>query len=82
MESLRKDYEEQKTTESMVARDADILECLIQAKEYSDQGHIKAKKFFQTAPSHLKTKTAKKWWKQIKTWDSSAWWENVVKFER
>ncbi|MBF0523019.1 MAG: HD domain-containing protein [Candidatus Omnitrophica bacterium] len=82
MERLRKDYDEQKTKESIVARDADILECLLQAKEYYDSGHTKAKKFFQKAPDYLKTKSAQKLWQMIKTWDSSSWWEHVVKFER
>src|SRR3989344_5563816 len=33
---LRREYDEQKTRESITARDADILECLLQAKEYYD----------------------------------------------
>ncbi|MBI5149953.1 MAG: HD domain-containing protein [Candidatus Omnitrophica bacterium] len=80
--ALRREYEAQRTKESLVARDADILECLLQAKEYHDHGYHKAEKFFKTAPDHLKTKTARKLWKTIRTWDSSAWWERVVKFER
>jgi len=82
LSEFRKDYEDQQSKESVVARDADILECLIQAKEYSDNGYTKAKKFFKKAPDHLKTKSARKLWSQIKTWDSGEWWENVVKFER
>ena len=82
MQKLRRDYDEQKTKESIIARDADILECLIQAKEYYHNGHTKAKKFFQTAPDHLKTTTAQKLWRKMKNWDSSAWWESVVKFDR
>lgn len=82
MTALRKEYDDQKTKAGIIARDADILECLLQAKEYYDSGHLKAKKFFKVAPDHLKTKTAKALWKQMKTWDSSRWWENVVKFER
>lgn len=82
MKLFRKEYEEQKTLESIVARDADVLECLIQAKEYVDNGYTKAKKFFRQAPDHLKTQTAKKIWQEIKNWDSGAWWEEVVKFER
>ena len=78
----RGEYDGQKTKESIVARDADILECLLQAKEYYDSGHLQANKFFTTAPDHLKTKTAKKLWKTMKSWDSGSWWENVVKFER
>ncbi|MDP8212450.1 MAG: HD domain-containing protein [Candidatus Zapsychrus exili] len=82
MISFRDDYDAQKTNESIVARDADILECLLQAKEYYDSGHKKAEKFFKKAPDYLETKTAKKLWKTIKKWDSSRWWEDVVKFER
>lgn len=82
MEAFRKEYDEQKTKESIVARDADILECLLQAKEYYDNGHTKAKKFFKKAPDYLKTKSAQKFWKQIKNWDSGQWWEDVVKFDR
>ncbi|MBZ0166440.1 MAG: HD domain-containing protein, partial [Candidatus Omnitrophica bacterium] len=82
MTVFRREYEAQVTPESIVARDADILECLIQAKEYYDNGYTKAKTFFQRAPQHLKTKTAKQLWAEIKTWDSGKWWEEVVKFER
>lgn len=82
MSTLRKEYDTQRSKASIVARDADILECLLQAKEYFDNGHLKARKFFKTAPDHLKTKSAKKFWKQIRKWDSGKWWEDVVKFER
>ncbi len=82
MKSFRDEYDVQETKESIIARDADILECLIQAKEYYDNGHLKAKQFFKKAPSYLKTKSAKKFWTQIKKWDSGKWWENVVKFDR
>ena len=79
---FRASYDKQLSKESIVARDADILECLIQAKEYLDNGYPVAKTFFRRAPDHLKTKTAKAWWKAALKWDSHAWWQNVVKFER
>ena len=82
LSGFRQEYDDQGTKESIVARDADILECLLQAKEYYDRGNTVAKKFFQRAPKHLKTASAKKLWTQLKTWDSSEWWEHVVKFER
>ena len=82
LRQLRREYERQKTRESVIARDVDILECLFQAKEYADQGFTKAKKFFKESPRHLKTKSARRFWQRIKTWDSSRWWESVVKFER
>lgn len=79
---MRRSYNQQSSPESIVARDADILECLIQAKEYLDNGYPVAKTFFKRAPDFLKTKTAKALWKTALTWDSHAWWQNVVKFER
>lgn len=82
LEDVRGQYDAQSTAESVVARDADILECLLQAKEYYDNGNKKAEKFFKKAPEHLKTKSAKDCWKKIIKWDSSRWWEDVVKFER
>ncbi len=82
LKALRNEYEGQQSKESLVARDADILECLLQAKEYMDNGYPVAKTFFKRAPDHLKTKTAQKLWKQALKWDSHDWWQNVVKFER
>jgi putative hydrolase of HD superfamily len=82
LSALRSEFDRQQTKESIVARDADILECLLQAKEYLDNGHTKAKKFFKRAPDFLKTKSAQNIWKKILKWHSAQWWEEVVKFER
>ena len=82
LSGIREEHDIQETKESLVARDADILECLIQAKEYVDMGSPNAKKFFKKAPEKLKTKAAKEMWKKAKTWDSGKWWENVGTFER
>ena len=76
------DYDTQKTHEALIARDADILECLVQAREYQDNGYPVAHKFLKRAPGFLKTRTAKALWKALQKWDSTEWWENVVKFER
>ncbi len=78
----RKEYRAQKTKESLVARDADILECLFQAKEYSDQGKTQAKLFFKKAPAFLETTAAKSLWKSLKKWDSSKWWQKITEFKR
>ena len=82
MEIMRRQYDSQSTKESLIARDADILECLLQAKEYYDDGYLGAKLFFNRAPRFLKTKSARAMWKEIKRWDSNSWWQDVVKFER
>ena len=80
--ALRSDYDTQETLEAIIARDADILECLVQAREYEDNGYPVAKKFLKRAPGFLKTKTARDLWEALQDWDSTLWWENVVKFER
>ena len=64
LSTLRTEYDAQETEESKVARDADILECLVQAKEYLDSGYKEAEHFFETAPDHLETETAKKLWQK------------------
>ena len=82
MGRMRTEYDGQETKESLVARDADILECLVQAKEYLDNGYCGAALFFETAPRFLKTKSARRLWGQLRRWHSSRWWQGVVKFER
>ena len=82
LKTLRHELDSQKTPEGIIARDADILECLVQAKEYADRGLSNAKKFFQKAPEHLKTKSAHKLWEEAEVWDSNTWWEKLAKFDR
>lgn len=78
----RRAYTKQSTKESIIARDADILECLLQAKEYYEQGYLQAKLFFKKAPKYLKTKSAKRIWKSSKKCKGSDWWQNICEFKR
>ena len=82
LSKTRHSYNKQKNKESLVARDADILECLIQAKEYYEQGYTQAKELMKKAPSHLKTKSAKKLWSLTKTTPISNWWQLLSDFKR
>ena len=82
LKKIRDEYDRQKSLESLLARDADILECLIQAKEYHDAGHREAQHFFARAPKFLATKSARGIWREIRRWDSSLWWQHVVTFQR
>jgi len=72
----------QKTKEAIIARDADILECLIQAKEYVSAGFTLARKFQKKAPGFLKTRSAKLLWRNAKNWDMHSWWETLAEFRR
>jgi len=82
LSDMRREHDSQETKESIIARDADILECLIQAKEYADTGFTAAKKFFKKAPEFLRTKSAKELWENLQSWDSNSWWEKLGEFER
>ena len=79
---MQAEYRRQRTKESIVARDADILECLIQAKEYHEHGFKRAFKFMRVAPRFLKTKSAKKLWSSAKTRKLDQWWESLAEFKR
>ena len=81
-QKMHKEYREQKTKNSIIARDADILECLIQAKEYYEHGYKEATKFMKKAPSKLKTKSAKRLWSLAKRTNLNKWWEALSRFER
>jgi putative hydrolase of HD superfamily len=81
MSAVRSEYRAQESKESIVARDADILECLIQAKEYNEQGQKGAALFLKNA-RHLKTDSARKLWALTETTDVNAWWSRIGTFER
>ncbi len=80
--NLHREYRGQKTKESIISRDADILECLIQAKEYYEQGFAQAIKFTKKAPQFLKTKSAKKIWQFAKNNNITGWWMALSEFKR
>lgn len=82
LKGLHQEYRDQKTRESIIARDADILECLIQAREYYGHGFVEAAKFTKKAPDFLMTRTARKLWRIAKDADQNLWWLKLSKFKR
>jgi len=82
LSGLHREYRKQATKESLVARDADILECLIQAKEYQAHGYREAFKFMKKAPAKLRTKSAKKLWNLARGFNMNEWWEKLSEFRR
>ncbi len=82
LSGLRREYNKQNTKEAIISRDADILECLIQAKEYEEHGYKEAFKFMKKAPALLKTKSAKKLWSSAKAMALNEWWERLSEFKR
>lgn len=82
LQQMHAEYRRQKTKESIAARDADILECLLQAKEYDEHGFKEAVKFMKKAPGFLKTKSARELWALARTRKLNRWWERLSRFER
>jgi len=82
MSDLREEYRSQESEESIVARDSDILECLIQAKEYLEHGHSSAALFMEKAPEHLRTESAKTLWELARSMDVNEWWSKISSFTR
>jgi len=53
------EYEAGHTHEARCARDADKLDCLLQAREYQDQGHANLQPWIDTSIASLTTTSAK-----------------------
>jgi putative hydrolases of HD superfamily len=53
------EYENAETLEARCARDADKLECLLQAREYEDQGHRNVQPWIDSSLASLQTPSAK-----------------------
>jgi len=79
---LHQEFEDNKTGEALVAKDADYLECAIQAKEYLDIGYKKAEDWIDNVGKVLKTRSAKEIFKLIKKSDSLGWWGGLKKIPK
>jgi putative hydrolase of HD superfamily len=53
------EYEAHETVEAQLAKDADKLECLIQAREYQAQGHEDVPPWIETSAAALRTQSAR-----------------------
>ena len=72
----------QRSRAGVIARDADLLECMIQGKEYADRGHSRAIDWMKRPAHLLKTGSAKKIARALPHWKSDAWWQHLVTLER
>ena len=82
LSALRGEYDKQSSKEAVVARDADILECVFQAKEYLESGSKDAQSFIDVGKKYLKCRSAKLLVKSMRSWKSKDWWFHLKKFER
>jgi putative hydrolases of HD superfamily len=82
---IGKEFEERKSKEAIIAKDADLLDQMLLLKEYAHQGNHEAEIWLSGKGSdgvnvqyrNLKTKSAKMLGKEILSGKVSEWWENI-----
>jgi putative hydrolase of HD superfamily len=79
--ALFHDYEERTSPEADVAHDADLLECLLQAREYQAQGYADAQDWINNCYAGLQTDTAKKIAEACLRVEPNAWWQGLKKIK-
>ncbi|MBD3328734.1 HD domain-containing protein [Candidatus Peregrinibacteria bacterium] len=72
-----KDFEDLKTKEAVVAKDADYLETVFQCKEYAEIGYSGCLNILEKAGEHLRTASAKKLYKEAKETSFSDWFQHI-----
>lgn len=75
------EYEERKSAEAIIARDADRLETAFQAKEYLDLGYKICQEWIDNVGKTIKTGSAKKIFKQMKKTNFADWWRHLTKID-
>ncbi len=75
--AMHKEFQEQKTKEAIVARDADLLENLAQAREYIKIGYHDAQDWINNINKHLRTPSAKRLAKELEHTDPNEWWHGL-----
>jgi putative hydrolases of HD superfamily len=75
--ALTAEYEACETLAARVAKDADKLETLLQAREYAAQGYA-AKPWEESSIQALRTESAKQLAQAITSIDSQSWWMNFA----
>lgn len=80
--SLHEEFQQQISKESIVARDADLLECAFQAKEYIDCGFKDANDWLINIRKHLVSKSAIVLLDDLEKTSSNSWWSGLKKTDR
>lgn len=71
------EYEERSSRESLLAHDADLLECLLQSREYEMQGYTKGAEWARICREGLQTETAKKLADACLNGDPGDWFQDL-----
>jgi len=72
----------QSSKEGVVARDADLLECALQAREYEIQGYKDARDWIVNTSKIMATESGKKLLAELGSADPNNWWKGKKRIER
>ena len=82
LKKILKEYNEEKhnkeNLEAVITKEADILEQLLQEKEYQEKGNTHAAEWMEYSKNRLKTENGKKIAKEIIGGSSKSWWYGAV----
>ena len=67
------------STAGIIAKDADLLEMAVTAREYIKKGYSDASEWIENISHELKTESAKKLLLEIKKANPNSWWRNLKK---
>ncbi len=76
------EFHRRQTPEAQVARDADLLETALQAREYLKIGYTGAQNWINNIRTILHTTSAKEILNKIEQADPQEWWRELKKIER
>jgi len=75
---LVSEYEAKESPESQCAKDADKLECLLQAREYATQGYALVQPWVDTMVAAVKTPSGKELARGALSTPVDSWWRDIV----
>jgi putative hydrolase of HD superfamily len=75
--TLVDEYEERSSREGQLAREADLLECILQAREYQTRGYAEAQDWIDGCYESLQTETGRSLAKACIHTEPSAWFQGL-----
>jgi putative hydrolase of HD superfamily len=75
--ALFHEYEGRESLEGDLARDADLLECLVQAREYQHQGYQDTQDWITNCAAGLRTEIAKQLAEACLRVEPDSWWQGL-----
>lgn len=82
LQALLHDYKGKETLEGKLARDADLLECVLQAREYQAQGYHDTQDWITNCVAGLRTEVAKQLAEACLRIEPGAWWQGLKNNQR